>query len=184
MTFNGSWGYMPSAVDWHSPRAVVLMLRTAAAGQGNLLLNIGPKPDGSPPEEAVERLAVVGQWLRRNGEAVYGEVERAKGRMETMPTGYWTLRGNTAYFWADKWPGNELVIGGLKARVLKASFVATGEAIPFEQTERQFWLRQLPADHPDQAAGVTVIKLECASPPHHRIGHGYVEVENAWPVSW
>ena len=52
MTFNGSWGYMPyaPAEDWRRTREVLEMVRTAAAGQGNLLLNIGPKPDGSVPE--------------------------------------------------------------------------------------------------------------------------------------
>ena len=57
MTFNGSWGYMPISPDWRSSREVVEMLRTATAGQGNLLLNIGPAPDGSVPPEAVTRLS-------------------------------------------------------------------------------------------------------------------------------
>src|SRR5258708_3589144 len=89
----------------------------ASAGAGNLLLNIGPAPDGSVPPEAVERLSAVGSWLDVNHEAVYGPVDRIAGRLESMPTGLWSLKGNTAYFWVTRWPGSELVIGGVAGPV-------------------------------------------------------------------
>jgi alpha-L-fucosidase len=174
MTFNGSWGCMPSAIDWRSVREVISMLRTAAGGQGNLLLNIGPKPDGSVPEEAYERLIPVGQWISRNGEALYGQVDRADGWMEWMPTGQWTLKGNAAYYWCNRWPGRELAIGGLQTQVLRASLLATGEPIAFEQTENRLVLKGLPETSPDEIAGVTVIKLDCASVPRQVLGAGYV----------
>ena len=174
MTFNGSWGYMPSAIDWRSVREVLGMLRTATAGGGNLLLNIGPQPDGSVPEEAVERLGTVGRWIDRNGAALYGQVDRIDGRMEWMPTGQWTLKGNDAYYWCNRWPGGELAIGGLQTRVRRASFVATGEPIAFEQTENRLILKGLPAKNPDDIAGVCVIRLECDAPPRQVLGSGYV----------
>ncbi len=174
MTFNGSWGYMPCAIDWRSVREVISMLRTAAGGQGNLLLNIGPKPDGSVPEEAIERLIPVGQWIEKNGEALYGQVERVDGRMEWMPTGAWTIKGNTAYYWCNRWPGRELAIGGLQMKVNRASLLATGEPITFEQTENRLILKGLPDANPDKIAGVSVIKLECASAPRQVLGAGYV----------
>ncbi len=73
MTFDHtSWGYMPSAAaDSHSVRDILKMLNTAAGGQGNLLLNIGPTSEGDVPEAAVEPLKKVGRWLARNGEAVF-----------------------------------------------------------------------------------------------------------------
>lgn len=174
MTFNGSWGYMPSAIDWRSVREVIGMLRTCAGGQGNLLLNIGPKPDGSVPEEAYERLIPVGQWVEKNGEALYGAVERVDGRSEWMPTGQWTAKGNTAYYWCNRWPGKELVIGGLLCKVQKASFLATGEPIAFEQTENRLILKGLPEKNPDTIAGVCVIKLELDKPLRQVLGAGYV----------
>ena len=91
MTFNGSWGYMPDRArsDWHSARSVVDMLQQVTAGGGNLLLNIGPAPDGSVPRLAEQRLRPVGQWLARHGEAVYGRVDRAYDGS----TGWCTGRG-------------------------------------------------------------------------------------------
>ncbi|MEP7359087.1 MAG: alpha-L-fucosidase, partial [Anaerolineales bacterium] len=165
LTFNGSWGYMPSAIDWLSARDVVKHLRTAAAGQGNLLLNIGPLPDGSVPEQALPRLKAVGAWLRQNGEAVYGPVERIDGRLEGMPIGHFTLKGSTAYFWAERWPGGELAIGGLHNQVVRATYLSTGEEIAFENDHNRLLLKGLPAENPDLHVGITVIKLECAAPP-------------------
>jgi alpha-L-fucosidase len=178
MTFNGSWGYMPISPDWRSVREVIRMLRTAAAGQGNLLLNIGPAPDGSVPPEAVERLEAVGKWVAANGEALYGQMDRAdRGHMEWMPTGEWTIKGNTAYYWCTRWPGEQLVIGGLQCKVEHASLLATGAAVAFEQTENRLILKGLPWQEPDEIAGVTVLKLECDGPPKQVLGAGCVLLE-------
>jgi alpha-L-fucosidase len=176
MTFNGSWGYMPSSPDWRTVREVIGMLQTAAAGQGNLLLNIGPTPDGSVPLESVERLEAVGQWIGRYGEAMYGAVDRAQGKMEWVPTGQWTIKGNTAYFWCTRWPGQELVIGGLRVPVNKVTLLATGKPVAFEQTINRLVLKGLPAENPDAIAGVSVIKLECDAPPRQILGAGCVVI--------
>jgi alpha-L-fucosidase len=165
---------MPSAVDWHSTREVLGMLRQVAGGFGNLLLNVGPAPDGSVPPEAVERLRPVGEWLKASGEAVYGITDRTDGRLEWMPCGQWTAKGRNSYWWVNRWPGRELVVGGLKTRVVRASFLATGEPIRFEQSGSRLILRDLPAASPDPVAGVTVIKLECRSRPRQELGAGCV----------
>jgi len=178
MTFNGSWGYMPSAVDWRSTREVLGMLRQCAGGCGNLLLNIGPAPDGSVPPEAAERLLPVGQWLARNGEAVYGRTDRAVGVMEWMPCGQFTVKGKNLYYWVRCWPGKELTLGGLKTRVTRASYLATGEAIAFEQKGERLVLKGLPRSSPDKIAGVTVIKLQCRSAPRQELGAGCVVLKN------
>ena len=175
MTFNGSWGYMPIAPDWRPVREVIDMLRTATAGQGNLLLNIGPAPDGSVPPEATERLTAVGQWTAKNGEALYGQVDRAgRGRVEFMNTGKWTIKGNAAFYWCHRWPGSELVIGGLRTKVNKASFLADATPIMFEQTEERLILKNLPHFDPDPIAGVTVIKLQLDGPLEQKLGAGCV----------
>lgn len=174
MTFNGSWGYMPCAIDWRPVREVIGMLRTATAGNGNLLLNIGPAPDGSIPPEAVERLGPVGKWVAKNGEAMYGGVDRTAGRLDRPITGKWTLKGKTAYYWCDRWPGGELAIGGLRTRLVKASYLATGRAIRFTQTRDRLILRGLPKSNPDKIAGVCVIKLEFKSRPRQVLGAGCV----------
>ena len=91
-----------------------------------------------------------------------------------MPTGQWTLKGDTAYFWCNRWPGSELAIGGLQSRVVKATLMATGDPIALEQTENRLVLKGLPGSNPDRIAGVSVIKLECDAPPRQVLGSGYV----------
>jgi len=179
MTFNGAWGYMPISQDWRSAREVLDMLQTAAAGQGNLLLNIGPTPDGSVPPEATERLTAVGEWIARNGDALYGKVDRAgRGRVEWLPTGRWTLKGHDAYFWCTRWPGREIVLGGIRTKVNAVSFLADGTPVDFEQTEDRLVLKNLPYHDPDPATGVTVLKLACDGPFEQRLGAGCVLLED------
>jgi alpha-L-fucosidase len=70
MTLGGSWSYVPN--DKYKPaREVVHMLVDVVAKGGNYLLNVGPKPDGQLPEEAVARLQEIGAWMQVNGSAIY-----------------------------------------------------------------------------------------------------------------
>jgi len=72
LTMNRSWGYN-SADDHYKTVEQIVQALVGAAGRGaNLLLNVGPKPDGTIPAEAVERLQALGQWLEKYGETVYG----------------------------------------------------------------------------------------------------------------
>ena len=177
MTFNGSWGWHPTPPeDWHSVRSVLAMLRQVSGEGGNLLLNIGPLPDGSVPPEAKERLSAVGKWLRQNGEAVYGKTDPVPGQFEWMPTGNWTRKGKVAYYWCTRWHGKEMVLGGLKAKLLKASLLANGKPVEFVQEKDRLILRGLPAASPDKTAGVTVVKLEFATTPKQVLGAGCVVI--------
>jgi len=181
MTLNGTWGYMSSVPDkdWLSARDVLGMLCSVTGGSGNLLLNIGPEPDGSVQRQSGEILSAVGKWLDKNGEAIYGKVDRIDERFEWHPAGSWnstnspwTLKGWTAYFWVTRWPGETLVIGGLKSKLKKASFLATGRPIRFRQQPKRLILHCLPKTNPDKIAGVSVIKLEFASRPQQELGFG------------
>jgi alpha-L-fucosidase len=178
MTFNGSWGYFPTAPDsdWHSSRTVVDMLQKVTAGGGNLLLNIGPAPDGSVPRLARQRLRPVGRWLARHGEAVYGMVDRTEDRFESMHYGAWTLKGKTAWFWTGRWVGSEIAIGGLTAKVRRVSSLDTGREAAFTQSGERLVITGLPARCPDRILGVAVLKLEFVSPPRQVLGAGCVVI--------
>ncbi len=72
MTMNASWGYHAADDDWKTPKTVLRNLITCARDGGNYLLNIGPRGDGSVPEESVRILSAVGRWMEKNGQAIYG----------------------------------------------------------------------------------------------------------------
>lgn len=72
MTMNTTWGYKFYDDKWKSTETIVRNLIDIASKGGNYLLNVGPMADGLIPRPSVERLSEVGQWMRTNGEAIYG----------------------------------------------------------------------------------------------------------------
>lgn len=173
MTLNGSWGWQQTPPeDWHSVRKLIDMLRTCTAGGGNLLLNIGPHPDGSVPVEAVERLTTVGQWLQTYGGAIYGKVN-AIGHV-TSACGNWTRKGNTVYYWCSRWPGKEIALAAIAGKLLKARIYPAGPVLEFEQDANRLLIKGLPAQCPDKLAQVGMLELEFASPPRQDFNLGPV----------
>lgn len=71
-TLNDTWGYSKFDHNWKSPEDIIRLLIKIVSRGGNYLLNIGPKADGSIPEESCRVLNVVGKYLKENGEGIYG----------------------------------------------------------------------------------------------------------------
>ena len=71
-TMNDSWGYQPFDSNYKSPNMIVRTLADVISMGGNLLLDIGPKEDGSIPKEQIEILKNLGRWTSKNSEAIYG----------------------------------------------------------------------------------------------------------------
>ena len=176
MTFNDSWGYTPIDTNYKSAWHVVSMLRQVAAGGGNLLLNIGPKPDGSVPEICEQELLKVWEWLQQYGPAVYEATDPIE--QEWMITGAFTRKGNTLYFHCNRWPGEELAIGGLVNKVLKARLMG-GPEVKFTQVRDRLVLHGLPKEAPNPLA--TVIELKVEGEPRQVLGPGCVLLdEDPW----
>lgn len=72
MTMNHTWGFRQDDQDWHSPSEILFKLVDVVSKGGNFLLNIGPDADGVVPEGCAANLRVAGEWLKINGEAIYG----------------------------------------------------------------------------------------------------------------
>lgn len=70
MTLANNWGYVPND-RYKSVAKVIHTLIEVTAKGGNLLLGVGPRPDGTLPDEAVKHLQEIGQWMNKNGEAIY-----------------------------------------------------------------------------------------------------------------
>lgn len=93
-TMNGMWGYKITDQDYKSTEELIrLLVRTSGKG-ANLLLNIGPQPNGELPATALLRLKEMGEWLRENGESIYGTTS---GDIEEQPWGVTTRKGNVLY---------------------------------------------------------------------------------------
>jgi alpha-L-fucosidase len=174
MTMNDSWGYHQADDNWKSPKTIVRNLVTCAAGGGNYLLNIGPKPDGSVPEESVRILAEVGRWMEKNGSTIY---QSEPCHAEDHPYAEFTRKGNTLYihvhFWPEKTPASAwlnfftppavVAVGGLRTKIKSARLFASGKPVAFAQDDISVRFTGLPAVAPDSP--VTVIAAECESEP-------------------
>lgn len=171
MTFNDSWGYTPIDTDWKDGRAVVGMLRQVAAGGGNLLLNIGPAPDGSVPAPCPKVLREVGAWLGKYGASIYDATDPFQG--EWSPLGAFTRKGDTLYFHCSRWPGTELAIGGLVCTV-KDVRLTGGPKVKFRQVRDRLVLSGLPAKAPEPLD--TVLELRFEGEPRQTLGAGHVVI--------
>lgn len=160
MTMNDSWGYHKSDNAWKTSRQILRYLLTCAQYGGNYLLNIGPRSDGSIPENSVRILNAVGEWMDKYGHTVYG-AQRCK--MICWRFANCTCKGNTLYVHVFFWPGEEWAIGGLQTKVKSARLICTGEPVEFEQNDLRIRFKGLPAEAPDEP--ITVLELECASAP-------------------
>lgn len=171
MTFNGiSWGYIDSeqAKPYsYTPQRIINMIQTVSAYGGNLLLNVGPKKDGSLPEEVIEPLTKVGKWLGKNGEAVYGKKDVLHRKSCLSGISRLTKHDKTCYVWNQIWPKEEyLVLGGIiYGKLNTVTLLQDGSSVDFEQDGQRIILKNLPKQNPDQHVGVPVFKLDFDEKP-------------------
>jgi alpha-L-fucosidase len=126
LTMNDSWGFNLTDHHYKSTRELIHYLVRAAGVGANLLLNIGPRPDGTIPPEAEERLREIGTWLERNGGAIYGT--RA-GPITPRSWGVTTQRGDTVFVHVLDWSDPTLALPSLGAGRWSAKSWPDGKAL-------------------------------------------------------
>ena len=168
VTLNNHWGYYEGDNRWNSPEDVIDMLLTCGSQRGNLLLNIGPRGDGSIPERSSEIIRAVGQWLREGGwEAVNAfdelilspTIPTLGERGDWDPHGRFTASGNNLYY-VLIYPRKSLTIAGFIGKVQRITAYGVGE-LKFVQTGSK-----LTVEIPEALSGrlAPVLKMECDSP--------------------
>jgi alpha-L-fucosidase len=120
ITMNRNWGYNAHDHDFKSVEQLVGLLVETASKGGNLLLNIGPKADGTFPRESVDRLAGIGRWTKVNGEAIYGTTASLFAKAPFRST----TKGNRIYLFLTDWPAGSLPLPGLKTPVREVTVLA------------------------------------------------------------
>jgi alpha-L-fucosidase len=124
-------------------------------------LNIGPRADGSIPEESAAILTKVGKWMGSNGQAIYRS-EKCQPNRSAFAS--FSRKGNTLYMHVYFWPGSTVALGGLRNKVQSAKLAASGKEVKFDQDDFRVRFTGLPEKAPDEP--VTTLAIECDSEPH------------------
>ena len=160
-TTNESYGYHAHDKSHKPPAHFIQLLAKAAARGGNLLLNIGPKGDGTFAAEDREILDAIAKWWKVNGDSI-----RATERTPLAPQswGESTLKGNDLYLHVFDWPKDgKLLVGGLNSEIAQAALLADPKTpLVFQRIGPDLQIT-LPNDPPDSANNV--ILLNCKARP-------------------
>lgn len=181
-TINDSWGYRPSDNDYKTSRQIVRMFCDCITLGGKMLLDVGPKEDGTLDERQVKVLEDLGSFIHDNEEAIY---DTEKGLSYSQYLGGSTLSADrkTIYLFVYDKPLENLCVKGIKTPVKKVSVLHTGEELEFSYTgglpwsgiPGTLWIR---ADRMQLHPLTTVLKVELTDVITYNLGHGEVVTQN------
>jgi alpha-L-fucosidase len=138
MTINNNWGYQPQDTAWKTPYEVITIFADAISNGGNLLLDIGPKEDGSIPPQQVHVLKELGKWNQKHGEAIFGT-------LGGMPQGHYygpsTLSkdSSTLYLFLPGKVNGQVVVKGLKNKIKNIRVVGDQQVVQHKIVGKISW---------------------------------------------
>lgn len=131
-TMNGMWGYKITDQNYKSTKTLIHYLVKAAGKDANLLMNIGPQPDGCLPQVAVERLKEMGEWMKTYGETIYGT---RGGCVAPHPWGVTTQEGDRLFVHILDLQDKALFLPLEGQKVKRAMDFASRQALKFKRVD-------------------------------------------------
>ncbi|MGB0372777.1 MAG: alpha-L-fucosidase [Opitutales bacterium] len=185
-TMNESWGYTKHEKKAKSSDEIVMVLLKTVSSGGNLLLNIGPKPDGTLPADQVKILEDIAVWMKDNKEAIHGT--QANPFNEFFGWGYCTVKGSDIYLHVSEWEdGKVITVPRLNNKVSKLSVLGDKKRkLSYKHTDGgvEITLKGAPVHN-----SATVIKLSCEgdsldiSPVDLKMQQGSIALETRYAKS-
>jgi len=149
-TMNDSWGYFPTDTNYKSPQEVIDVFVDCISKGGNLLLDIGPKADGTIAEEQVNILKHLGRWTKKHEEAIYMTKAGIPYDHFYGPTSL-SPDSTTLYLYVRDLPrDNQIALKGISSTIKKARVVGSDQTLEFKTYSNVSW-----NDYP----GVTYVKI-------------------------
>jgi len=154
-TINDSWGFNIADSKYKSPAELERRLVQAAGSDANLLLNIGPMPNGEIQQEFATRLLAVGQWLLKYGDSIYGT---RGGPIAPDEWGVTTQKQNKIYVHVLNWGAPLLALPPIATKVLEAHFMADASPVNFTQSADGVIVKVPKSDETDRIIILTVTR--------------------------
>ena len=139
MTTNDSWGYQGvNDTNWKSPNQVIRIFVDCISMGGNLLLDIGPKEDGTIPVEQVNILKELGRWTKKHQTAIYGTRAGIPKDYFYGPSAL-SKDSTTLYLFLDGQPRGPVLIKGLKNRINAVWVVGNAVNLETKLMMKPYW---------------------------------------------
>lgn len=176
MTINNNWGYQHTDTNWKTPSEIIHIFADAIGSGGNLLLDIGPKEDGTIPPQQVTVLKELGRWNKKHEEAIFGS-------LGGMPQGHFygpstiSKDSTVLYLFLTGKPSGSVMVKGLKNTIKKIRVVGSGQTLEHKIVGKISWSQvpglvfiDIPATVKDEY--MSVLALELDKPLSLYTGHG------------
>ena len=155
ITICNQWAWKPNDKLKSSKDCLHTLIKTAS-GNGNLLFNVGPMPDGRIEQRQIDRMKQMGDWLKKYGESIY---ETKGGPYTPNDTYSATRKGNKLFVHLFETDKKEILLPRLpEVKLLKASLM-NGANVQFREMDGQYHFT-LPATLPDAESNVLVLELD------------------------
>ena len=138
MTMNDSWGYQQNDRNYKTPGQIIAIFSECLSKGGNLLLDIGPKADGTIPEEQVRILKELGKWTSKHAEAIYGTRAGLPAGCFHGPS---TISADSTmlYLFFRGNPGGEIMLAGVRNEINRIYVVGNGTKLSWKMYLKPYW---------------------------------------------
>jgi alpha-L-fucosidase len=129
-TMNNAWGFNLQDSKYKSTKGLIQYLVKAAGNNANFLLNVGPMPNGKIQPEFVKTLGEIGDWLKKNGETIYGT---RGGAVSAKFWGVTTQKGSKTFVHILNAESPTLLISEMTKSVKSVKVYGSNETLKFKQ---------------------------------------------------
>ncbi len=157
LTMNDSWGYQPSDNNYKTPYQLIRTFVDCISNGGNLLLDVGPKADGTIPEEQIAILKAFGRWTAKHSEAIYGTRAGLLPGHTNQPTAF-SKDGKTLYLYLDHQPKHAITIAGVEGKIKNVKIIGEKTKLKYSRDNQDQIIIEQPTTGYDPI--VTVIAIE------------------------
>ena len=168
MTINNNWGYHPDDTQWKTPYEIITIFTDVVSNGGNLLLDIGPRADGTIPEEDVHVLKELGAWNQRTGEDIFNTVAGIPQGHFYGPTTL-TKDGTVLYLFLQGDISGNVTLKGLLNNIKNVTALGSGANLAYKIVGKISWSKVPGLVYIDVPKGiqdkyVTVLKVTLDGP--------------------